>query len=281
MDDRTGTTGLLPETPAQRKRRIRDALDTAVKAYPSMDYAPARRVQRDLFDVMKEDLDRIAFHLDVILQSIPRGGSVADVGGGITAHCHALALMGYRGVLVDDFGDHWHGSATQVLERQKRDGVEIISCDVLQGLPLEPNSFDAIMSFDILEHLHHSPKKMLLDCAAALKPGGLFFLGVPNCVNLRKRITVPFGIGKWSYISEWYEEEVFRGHVREPDVDDLLYIAKSMDLQDVRILGRNWLGYTSYFPLVRALTPIADRILQLRPSLCANIYLLGRKKAAA
>jgi hypothetical protein len=90
----------------------------------------------------------------------------------------------------------------------------------------------------------------------ALKPGGLFFLGVPNCVNLRKRITVPLGAGKWSAIEEWYEREMFRGHVREPDVGDLRYIARDLGLRDVRIFGRNWLGYASRHGWVRALTPL-------------------------
>jgi hypothetical protein len=135
------------------------------------------------------------------------------------------------------------------------------------------------MTFDCLEHLHHSPKKMLTDCVTALKPGGLLFLGVPNCVNLRKRLTVPLGIGKWSRMEEWYDSGKFRGHVREPDVDDLRYIAKSLGLHNVKIIGMNWLGYESQFPLVRLLVPFADRLLQLRPSLCANIYLLGTKPA--
>jgi len=120
----------------------------------------------------------------------------------------------------------------------------------------------------------------MTDWVTALKPGGLFFLGVPNCVNLRKRLTVPFGNGKWSQMQEWYEGEVFRGHVREPDVDDLHYMARSLGLREVEVAGKNWLGYSSHFPLVQMLTPFADRLLQLRPSLCANIYLIGHKPSA-
>jgi hypothetical protein len=76
-----------------------------------------------------------------------------------------------------------------------------------------------------------------------LKPGGLFFLGVPNCVFLRKRITVP--LGKWSSMDEWYERETFGGHIREPDVGHLRYIARDLGLGYVRVFGRNWLGYAS------------------------------------
>jgi hypothetical protein len=96
-------------------------------------------------------------------------------------------------------------------------------------------------------------------------------------VNIRKRITIPLGMGKWSPMTEWYEAEVFRGHVREPDVGDLRYIAEDLGLIDTKVMGRNWLGYESRFGWVRSLTPLADQLLRLFPSLCSDLYLIGRK----
>src|SRR5690606_24685391 len=110
-----------------------------------------------------------------------------------------------------------------------------------------------------------------------LRPGGAFILGAPNCVNLRKRITTPLGWGKWSALADWYEQPVFRGHVREPDVADLRYIAADMGLRDVEIFGRNWIGHLSPNPLVRAATFVLDRPLRLAPSLCADLYMIGQK----
>jgi len=98
---------------------------------------------------------------------------------------------------------------------------------------------------------------------------------VPNCVNLRKRLSVPLGIGKWSRMEDWYEEQEFRGHVREPDVADLRYIALDMGLKDVQILGRNWLGYASRSRFVRLGTWIVDMPLRMFPSLCADLYMTG------
>jgi SAM-dependent methyltransferase len=222
---------------------------------------------------------RNAFHLG-LLAGLPRGARVCDIGGGLGPFSPGCAALGFDAVLVDDFKDAWHGDyAEQVLARIHRPlGVTVISRDVVaDGVDFAPESLDAVTVFDTMEHWHNSPRPVFHALMRALKPGGTFVIGGPNCVNLRKRITVPFGFGKWSGMREWYEAERFRSHVREPDVADLKYIARDLGLRDVRILGRNWLGYHSRFRLVRALTPIGDRLLRLRPSLCSDIYMVGRK----
>jgi hypothetical protein len=76
-------------------------------------------------------------------------------------------------------------------------------------------------------------------------------------------------------MEEWYEEEVFRGHVREPDVSDLYYIARDMGLQSIQVVGRNWLGYGSRRAWIRLATSVVDVPLRAFPSLCANLYLTG------
>ncbi|MBV9124902.1 MAG: methyltransferase domain-containing protein, partial [Planctomycetes bacterium] len=146
-----------------------------------------------------------------------------------------------------------------------------------EGIHFPAESLDVVTTFDSMEHWHHSPKKLFASVVKSLAAGGLFILGGPNCFNLRKRLTVPLGIGGWSRMTDWYEPEVFRGHVREPSVADLRYIAKDMGLTDVAILGRNWAGLHSRFGVARAVTPVIDRVLWLRPSLCSDIYLLGTK----
>jgi SAM-dependent methyltransferase len=85
-------------------------------------------------------------------------------------------------------------------------GVDVRSRDVIaDGLSLTPSSMDVIATFDSMEHWHNSPKALFGEVMEALKPGGWFFMGVPNSVNLRKRMTVPLGKGNWSHMSDWYE----------------------------------------------------------------------------
>ena len=154
----------------------------------------------------------------------------------------------------------------------------MIERDVVEkGIDDIVGAFDIITTFDSMEHWHHSPKRLFHDVLKKLKADGVFVLSVPNCVNMRKRITVPLGIGKWSQMQDWYEADRFRGHVREPDVNDLMYIAKDMGSQMLKVLGRNWLGYYSTNSVIRLATRFMDYPLRVRPQLCSDIYLIGRK----
>jgi SAM-dependent methyltransferase len=223
------------------------------------------------------EIRRIAFHIGLIAAELGTAITVADIGGGIGLFSLGCAALGMKTFLVDDFRDPVNDRlGNDVLDYHRTLGVEIVTRDVIaDGLPFERGSFDAITSFDSMEHWHASPKQLFAQVREVLRPGGTFLLGVPNCVNLRKRISVPFGRGKWSAMRDWYEPKTFRGHVREPDVDDLHYIANDMALKNVRIIGRNWLGYGARIPLASVIAPLVDVPLRLRPSLCSDIYLLG------
>jgi len=51
------------------------------------------------------------------------------------------------------------------------------SCHLL----FEPNTFDAIVSFDVLEHVQYKGKdKFVAETARVLKPDGVLFIGCPN-----------------------------------------------------------------------------------------------------
>jgi SAM-dependent methyltransferase len=230
------------------------------------------------------DIPRIAFNIGLALNGRdPRGLSICDIGGGIGLFTPGCAALGMRTTLVDDFADPINkqvGDAQFAVHRKY--GVRVESRDAISR-PVENvgEPFDVVTTFDSMEHWHHSPKTLFKQiCQTLLKPGGRFVLGVPNNVNLRKRITVPFGIGKWSSMGDWYEDSLFRGHVREPDVQDLHYIARDMHLSDVRVVGRNWLGYYSRSALVKGVTPIFDLPLRLFPSLCSDIYVTGTNSPA-
>jgi 2-polyprenyl-3-methyl-5-hydroxy-6-metoxy-1,4-benzoquinol methylase len=249
----------------------------------------ATQYPKDMIDGQIRDIPRIAFNIGIALE---RSGSacvkqkplneleICDLGGGVGLFSVGCAAHGLkRTVLVDDFNDSVnYREGPSILDLHRGLGVEVISRDVVaDGIRDIEGSFDIISTFDSMEHWHHSPKKLFHEVVEKLKPRGVFVLGVPNCVNMRKRITVPLGIGKWSKMHDWYEPDIFRAHVREPDVSDLKYIARDMGLVDIKIYGRNWLGYYSASPAIRFATKIMDYPLKFKPSLCSDIYMVGIK----
>jgi SAM-dependent methyltransferase len=223
---------------------------------------------------------RTAFHVRLVAGTTKaRQASICDVGGGVGPFAVGCAALGMKVTLVDDFHDSTHeehGDSSLNLHRSL--GVRVVRRDVVaDGLDFPPSVFDVVTCFDSLEHWHHSPKRVLHNMFASLVPGGLFIVSVPNCVNLRKRITVPLGYGRWSPIESWYDTPVFRGHVREPDTKDLRYIARDLGLTNVKILGRNWLGLASQKRSYRVMANAVDMGLRFFPGLCSNLYLIGTK----
>jgi SAM-dependent methyltransferase len=229
------------------------------------------------------EVDRMAYGMQLAFgSSSPDRLDICDVGGGASLFAVGCKAAGCRrSVLVDDFGDRESDYRIVFSEGpHARRGVVIVSRDVMaEGLGVD-GPFDVVTSFDSMEHWGNSPKALFGEIVEKLRPGGRFVLGVPNCVNLRKRITVPFGYGKWTSFDDWYGAPVFRGHVREPDVDDLRAIAADLGLTIVGVTGRNWLGYYSRSALMRTATTIADAPLRAFPTLCSNIYLVAEKPAA-
>jgi 2-polyprenyl-3-methyl-5-hydroxy-6-metoxy-1,4-benzoquinol methylase len=259
------------------EQRIIEILNEVARQYPS-----------ELIAKEQMDIKRITFNISLSLRlgSAPlsdgycKSFEVCDIGGGVGLFSVGCAALGVkRSVLIDDFNDAInHQMGPTILDLHRSYGVEVASRDVIAAGILDiDGSFDAITSFDSMEHWHNSPKALFTQVVAKLKPGGRFILGVPNCVNLRKRLTVPLGSGKWSSMADWYEESIFRGHVREPDVDDLLYIARDMGLVGVRVKGRNWVGIASPRLPIRITTRLIDYPLRLMPTFCADLYLIGHK----
>jgi SAM-dependent methyltransferase len=222
-------------------------------------------------------IQRIAFDVELVLRRLPPNPTVVDVGGGLGIFSAAMAAFGSRSILVDDhFGlrdlDLW-SALTGIWERY---GVELDYRDVLTDGFSDIGNVDAITAFHLIEHLHNSPKHALHEAVSRLKAGGVLVIAVPNAANLRKRITVPLKGSAPTPFDHWYQDPVYRGHVREPVVADLKAIAADLGLR-AEILGRNFLGLGSPLPARRRAARVSDRLLRRWPNLCSDLYLVGTK----
>jgi SAM-dependent methyltransferase len=69
---------------------------------------------------------------------------------------------------------------------QRRSGATVFVGDVLDA-PFSPNSFDAITAFHVMEHLY-APREVFAKIFEWLKPGGVFYMMVPNISSAGSKI---------------------------------------------------------------------------------------------
>lgn len=223
----------------------------------------------------RQDVDRIAYHIELVRRYGRPGGRICDVGGGVGLFSPGCAALGYDTTLVDDFKDELNfSSGKDVFAPHARHGVKIISSDVIaEPLDFPENSFDVVTAFDTMEHWQHSPRRLFHMLRKVLAPAGIFIMCAPIRKNLHRRLEAMLRGRHRSVVRDWYDSDNFRDQVHEPRVSDLRYICRDLDMTVVKVTGRNWLDRMSYPLLAR----VTDPVMRIRPGLCSDLYLVARK----
>ena len=213
------------------------------------------------------------------------GGVLVDLGGGLSLLNAALAAAGMEVHVVDLLEEYWRGAVAGDGEAHVRflaeRGVRFHRADLID-LDLTAlfgsEAIDVVASHHALEHLHHSPRRLLESALSALRPDGRLVIEVPNAVNLRKRLRVLLGASNYLPYASYFERVRYRDHVREYTVGDLRDLARRLALPRPRIHGRNWYG-SLYASLPRCLARIVDHALRPAPGLCGSLFLVAEKRA--
>ena len=116
-------------------------------------------------------------------------------------------------------------SAEGARTAEARTGAHVFVGDVLNA-PFPRESFDAITCFDVLEHLYE-PREVMARVGEWLKPGGIFYVLVPNVDSAEARV---FG-------SYWHGLELPR-HLFHYSPTSLKFLAESAGLQEVSLETR-------------------------------------------
>ena len=231
-------------------------------------------------ELLANNHQRMTWQVAQVLDLAPVGSTVIDLGAGAAPFMAACQVLGYNTIVADDYKDEYYADRemASVITTFRELGVTVKEGDIF-----EPNfaddlpPLDVVTSHDSLEHWHNSPKTLLHTLWARMTDTGVMWIGAPNSANLRKRIAGPLGKAKWSAMADWYEQPVFRGHVREPDVEDLRYIGEDLGARKIRIDGRNWIAHRHRKEAIRRVAPTLDRVLASTPSLCTDLYLYAYK----
>ncbi len=149
-------------------------------------------------------------HKDALLRH-KQSGTLLDLG------CSSGAFLEFLK------GDSWklYGiemSATVAQRASARTGAEVFVGDILNA-PFPRESFDVITCFDVLEHLYE-PLQVMTKVREWLKPGGIFYVQVPNVDSAEGRV---FG-------SYWHGLELPR-HLFHYSPAALKFLAESVGLR--------------------------------------------------
>ena len=122
------------------------------------------------------------------LRQFKQGGALLDLG------CSSGAFLEFLK------GESWklYGiemSAECAKRAQARSGADVFVGDILDA-PFPQESFDVITCCDVLEHLYE-PLKVMTKLREWLKPGGVFYVQVPNIDSAEARVFGTYGTG-WS-----------------------------------------------------------------------------------
>jgi SAM-dependent methyltransferase len=238
-----------------------------------------REVRQKLPSALHTDvpelLDKDVLH--VRLAYVP-GGHVLDLGGGYSPVSAVLAKLGMKVTVADTFsstGFYQQFSAEELCGVLQSYGVELSKVDLRDYDPLAvfgADSLDSLVCFGTIYFFN--PRELLARSFPALKPRANVVLELNNAVSLLRRIRVLTGRNNTNTFHEYFHDDVHKRFWTEGDAHAL---ARHLQLADYNLLGRNWSLYHSRRNLPRPALSLADRALRPLPSLCNDIYLVGKK----
>ena len=217
------STAAQPETgtPATSKLTVKQAIAKLRETFPFPRYAAAS----------EEAAAEIAA---TIARRVPPGSRVLDFGCGPMYKTAVLQLIGYQCAATDDMQDPcFTPENLQTMSQFAQSlGIDFFAA----GAPAPRREFDLIAILDVIEHLHDSPRELLVSLAEQLRPEGYLLITVPNGGNIRKRLDLLRGRTNFPRFASFYWlPGPWRGHVREYVRGDLQSLARFLQFKLVEL----------------------------------------------
>ena len=204
-----------------------------------------------------------ARHYFKIASMEPLQEPILEVGAGYGVLATGLGKLSMEKIITTEHPSRAYLSNSEYHQFLKSHKVELVSCDLLKGLPFANKSFRQIYFCDVIEHL--PPTKMIFalrEIHRVLMPGGKLILSTPNLNRLSNffrflaghSVNPPLEVGM---IGETY------GHIRELAPKEL----KNMLLK-VGLIPEKWEYITNPYFAVEAFGE--DNIFSLKKARLIN-----------
>ena len=180
---------------------------------------------------------------DQAIKYIPKGSRVLDVGCGRGAFLKTAAQAG-----LDCYGIELNKSAVEfALSEGLRVSAELVGDHAVRF----PKSYDAVCSFQVLEHIA-DVRNFITGCIRVLKPGGAFIVGVPNNESFLQYDSEavlnmpPHHMGLWTSRSLSALKNIFPLNLRKIELEPLAEIEWYASVMERKYLTERWLRRAFY-----------------------------------
>ena len=148
-----------------------------------------------------------------------------DLGGFVPYLPVALAMLGRRVKIVDDYDIYGSDFALGVERLADKHGIEVFRRDILRESFHVFGKNDVVLLLAVVEHLNGTPRQLLEKIKEIVSPSGFLLFEVPNIAGLIKRIRLLLGHAPTAdYEDYYYSEYPHRGHNREMTVSEVRYM---------------------------------------------------------
>ena len=152
-------------------------------------------------------------------------------------------------------------------------GVKVLSCDVEnETLPIPDGQYDAVIFFEIFEHLRIDPIFTMKEVLRILKPNGILLLSSPNLKSINGLKNYLLRDRAYSCCGDIYSEFMkletlgHMGHVREYTITEVTDFLRKIGFEIDKIIYRGRIAGT-----------ISKLIIRLFPSLRPFVTYVARK----
>ncbi len=142
----------------------------------------ARVVHQELGTDPRKNLAYFRHRLEVFeRQGIPRDARVLDFGCTVGSFVRALRLAGYSRAAGYDIN-------RPLVEEGRKEGLDLSDGTLDDFLRDNAGAFDAVVSWNVLEHVA-DPVALMASWSRLLRPGGWLVLSFPNMASLQVRMS--------------------------------------------------------------------------------------------
>ena len=207
-----------------------DALDLDLIARHNRNYLDYEGRRIDAF--VHAESRRYLHTARLIASTVAPGGAILDVGCFIPVLPLMLRRLGFEVSVAEKFS-LYENALEGVASLVQKCGIRVVDADLVLGNTpdLSGTTFDAVLALALIEHLNGSPRKLLANCRALLKPEeskARLFLEVPNITSLNRRLRLLLGRSPFQPIKGYYESEYpFSGHNHEYTKEEVRYVLEA------------------------------------------------------